>query len=80
MVYKIFSRAVDRKTRKLLSYRTEFIDTEKNDLFGGNLWPISIQYEKFWNLNKHEPEVIVDKAVALKMKSKGGNWGIKILQ
>ena len=81
MIYQVYSRAINRQTRELLGYRTEFVDTEKNEMFGNtdNSDEVKEKYEGFWNLNDREPQVIVDKVKFVKGKSKGENWGIKML-
>ena len=82
-VFKIFSRAIDRKTRKLVGYRTEFIDTAKNELFEGATNPKEVEgrFEAFWGLDPYDDIVEVDKVESKpKTKSKGDNWGIKMLR
>ena len=82
-VFKIWSRAIDRKGGGLLAYRTEFVGADKNELF--SKYPkteetVKAVHEAFWNLNKREPKIIVDKVRPINIQSKGKNWGIKILK
>jgi len=82
-IFKIYSRGIDRHTGKILAYRTEFVDAAKNELFSpsDNKNTLKLKYEAFWNLNPREEKVVVDKVEEkVSKKSKGGNWGIKLLK
>ena len=79
-VYKIYSRGITPEGK--LVYRTEFVDADKNILFKPAKGPNDIKeiYEGFWNVNPKEDRVVVDKVERVKTKSKGENWGIKLLK
>ena len=85
VVYKIWSRAIDRTTidrttGMVKASRTEYVDTEKNELFSptDNKEIVKAKYASFWNLSAQEDKVLVDKVVRAHIKSQGDNWGIII--
>ena len=85
VVFKIYSRGINKRTGKV-GYRTEFIDTTKNALFrtvrrNPNSANVAAAFEAFWSLGEYSPErVVVDYVERVNVKSRGANWGIKMLK
>ncbi len=82
-VYKIWSNAYSRVPEGvLIGRRTEYIDTDKNELFRNSKTARDVKraYEGFWNISLHEEKVVVTNVKRMKTtKSKGANWGIKMI-
>ena len=83
VITKIWSRGMDEKTGDI-AYRTEFIDTEKNEVFKGckTKEDIKERYLSFWDMTTIglEGRVHVDQVKIVDIPSEDGNWEIKTLK
>lgn len=82
VIFKIWSKNIDRRTKEIVAYRIEYIDTKKNELFKDSKTKEDVKnrYESFWNIDKYENIVKVDRVQKVTIKSEGANWGIKMLK
>jgi len=77
-IFKIWSKGIN-PTNKKIFYRSEYVDTKKNELFNpsDSASMVKVKYTRFWNLDPNE-NVMVEKIKRVNVKSKGENWGIRI--
>ena len=78
-VYRIISYSVKYP---YIYFRGEYIDTEKNEVFRNcrSKEDVRIAYEDFWRFgDRTSPAKVIYIAQSFE-KSKGKNWGIKVLK